>query len=190
MMLQKALKLSLKAGYLDTLAAAHAEQGQFEDAIREQKKAIDLLAGKGGTEKYLAEYRERLKSYEAHKTWRETQAEAEYDLGEDIVHLESKGGKKTVSQTELPAGAQVSSQKFFSVQVGAFRSPENAEKLTAQLKKKGYAARAIPMLYSGGKVLHTVLCGKYTTLQQAKAAAAALSKTEKMSSSIRAIDAP
>lgn len=187
---QKALELSLKDNYLDTLAAAYAEQGQFEDAIKAQEKAIDLLAGKGRTEKYLAEYRERLKSYEAHKTWRETQAEAEYDLGEDIVHLESKGGKKTVSQTEPPAGAQVSSQKFFSVQVGAFRSPENAEKLTAQLKKKGYAARAIPMLYSGGKVLHTVLCGKYTTLQQAKAAAAAFSKNEKMSSSIRAIDAP
>jgi tetratricopeptide (TPR) repeat protein len=187
---QKALKLSLKESYLDTLAAAHAEEGKFEDAITTQKRAIALLTGKGKTEEHLAEYRERLKSYEAHKTWRQTLAEAEYDLGEDIVHLESKGGKKTVSQTEPPAGGHVFSQKIFSVQVGAFRSPENAEKLTARLKKKGYAARAIPMLYSGGKVLHTVLCGKYTTLEQAKAAAAAFSKNEKMSSSIRAIDAP
>ncbi|MBW1703510.1 MAG: SPOR domain-containing protein, partial [Deltaproteobacteria bacterium] len=136
---------------------------------------------------------ERLKSYEAHKTWRQTQAEAEYDLGEDIIHwarLQSEGGKDQVSQTEAAGGAHVSSQKIFSVQVGAFRSRVNAEKLTARLKKKGYAARAIPMLYSGGKVLHTVLCGKYATLQQAKAAAAAFSKNEKMSSSIRAIDAP
>jgi tetratricopeptide (TPR) repeat protein len=171
----KALELSLKAGYLDTLAAAYAEQGQFEDATREQEKAIDLLAGKGGTEKRLAAYRERLKSYKEHKTWRQTLVEAE----------DEQGGEK-----ETPAGSQVSTPKIFSLQVGAFQSRENAEKMTARLKKKGYAAWTVPMPYSGGKVLHTVLCGKYDTLDQAKTAAAALKKNENISSSIRAIDTP
>jgi len=81
-------------------------------------------------------------------------------------------------------------QKIFSVQVGAFRSLKNAEKLTARLKKKGYAARTIPMLYSGGKVLHTVLCGKYNKLSQAKTAAAQLRENENISTSIRAIEKP
>lgn len=175
---KKAVERNPRAGTFDTLAAAHAEQGQFEDAVNSQKKAIRLLKEKGGTEECLAAYRERLKSYEARKPWHQTLAEAEYGQAGDLVHEESPGGR------------QASNQKIFSLQVDAFEYIENAERLTAQLKKKDYEAWTVPMTDSGGKVLHTVFCGKYASMAQAKEAAAALKKNENISPSIREIDTP
>ena len=67
---QKAVELSPRASFLDTLASAYAEVGKFEDAIITQEKAITLLKKEGKTEK-LVDYMERLNSYKAHKPWRE-----------------------------------------------------------------------------------------------------------------------
>jgi len=61
--------------FLDTLAAAHAEAGDFEAAISAQEKAIQLLREKGRpdeVEKKLSEYSNRLEHYKARKPWRET----------------------------------------------------------------------------------------------------------------------
>jgi tetratricopeptide (TPR) repeat protein len=52
------------AGFLDTLAVAHAAAGQFAEAIEYQRRAIELA---GEDEK--AEYRSRLELYEAGKTF-------------------------------------------------------------------------------------------------------------------------
>ena len=54
------------AGYLDTLAAAHADERQFDDAVKRVKEAI-LLAG----EKEKAGMNERLKLYESRKSYRD-----------------------------------------------------------------------------------------------------------------------
>lgn len=55
------------AAYLDTFAAAYAELGRFEDAVRTQKRAVGRL-GRGSLRD---EYRRHLKSYENKKPWRE-----------------------------------------------------------------------------------------------------------------------
>jgi tetratricopeptide (TPR) repeat protein len=55
---------------LDTLAAAYAEAGKFEDAVKTQEKAISLLSEKD-KDKYLSEYTEHLNFYKARKPWRE-----------------------------------------------------------------------------------------------------------------------
>jgi tetratricopeptide (TPR) repeat protein len=67
---RRAVEISSEADHLDTLSAAYAEAGRFEDAIRTQEDAIKKL-GEEGTEGEAAEYKERLASYKAHKPWRE-----------------------------------------------------------------------------------------------------------------------
>ena len=53
--------------YMDTLAAAYAEAGEFTDAIRMQQRAIDLLKAQG---KAVSDHEDRLKLYEQKKPFR------------------------------------------------------------------------------------------------------------------------
>ncbi|MFC1579791.1 tetratricopeptide repeat protein [Thermodesulfobacteriota bacterium] len=55
---------------LDTLAAAYAEAGKFEDAVKTQEQAIRQLKIKGKEEE-LEEFKERLNTYRDKKPWRE-----------------------------------------------------------------------------------------------------------------------
>ncbi len=68
---QKAVELDRSACWLDTLAAAYAEAGKFEDAITTQEKAIALHEKEGVTKNHIDKFIERLNYYKAHKPWRE-----------------------------------------------------------------------------------------------------------------------
>ena len=54
---------------IDTLAAAYAEVGRFNEAIRTQERVIAILKKKGASN--IPEYVKHLESYKAHKPWRE-----------------------------------------------------------------------------------------------------------------------
>ena len=54
------------ASYLDTLAAAYAETGQFEKAVTAQQEAIALLQ----TDEEKTDYQSRLKLYETNAPYR------------------------------------------------------------------------------------------------------------------------
>ncbi len=56
--------------YWDTLAAAYAESGKFEDAEKTQEKAIEMLNEKD-KDKKISEYTEHLNFYKAKKPWHE-----------------------------------------------------------------------------------------------------------------------
>ena len=67
--------------YIDTLAAAHAEPGDFDSAIRFQQETIERLREpkyeiKNPEERHafhehrLASYQARLTSYQPHQSWR------------------------------------------------------------------------------------------------------------------------
>jgi uncharacterized protein len=58
--------------YLDTLAAAYAEAGRFEDAARAQQRAIDALQGAAEDETRAA-FRERIELYRSGQPYREAQ---------------------------------------------------------------------------------------------------------------------
>ena len=60
-----------EAGYLDTLAAAYAEAGKFEEAIKWQEKAIELATKESDKE----EMRNHLKLYEAGTPYRDSPKE-------------------------------------------------------------------------------------------------------------------
>ena len=57
------------ASYLDTLAAAFAEAGDFAKAVTVQKEAIALLR----SEKEIQDYASRLKLYESNTPYHENQ---------------------------------------------------------------------------------------------------------------------
>jgi tetratricopeptide (TPR) repeat protein len=67
---QKAVKMNENYMTLDTLAAAYAEAGRFNDAIRKQEKAIALLKEEDSKTE-INYYIERLEYYKAHKPWKE-----------------------------------------------------------------------------------------------------------------------
>jgi tetratricopeptide (TPR) repeat protein len=65
---QKAVSLRQTACFFDTLSAAYAEMGRFDDAKATQKKAIELLMEEG-KDYELEIYKQRLACYENGKPW-------------------------------------------------------------------------------------------------------------------------
>jgi TPR repeat protein len=58
------------AYWMDTLAAAYAEQGKFDDAVTTQKKVISML--KMENVRKRKEFYDRLKSYQEKRPWRDS----------------------------------------------------------------------------------------------------------------------
>ena len=65
---QRALALGRNASYLDTLAAAYAELGRFEEAVAAQRQALALA---GAESPLAAEFNVRLSAYLRSEPWRE-----------------------------------------------------------------------------------------------------------------------
>ncbi len=65
--------------YVDTLAAAYAEMGDFEAAIKRQEEAISLLGDDETSENMRKDYENRLKLYQEGKPYREP-SQSEGDL--------------------------------------------------------------------------------------------------------------
>jgi tetratricopeptide (TPR) repeat protein len=70
-MAEKAIESAqhVTANSLDTLAAAYAEAGRFQDAIATQTRQINMLKEQGKTNE-IAKSIERIEHYKAHKPWR------------------------------------------------------------------------------------------------------------------------
>ena len=66
---ERAVELDRDAHNLNTLSAAYAEVGRFDEAIRTQLQAIALLK-KEDENRYMADFQRHLERYNAHKPWR------------------------------------------------------------------------------------------------------------------------
>jgi tetratricopeptide (TPR) repeat protein len=67
---EKALRINEVDYVLNTLAAAYAEAGRFQEAVESQEKAIEKLKESGNL-KDMLKYEKRLQSYKAGKPWRD-----------------------------------------------------------------------------------------------------------------------
>ena len=68
---EKGLELGKDPSILDTLAAAYAEAGKFEDAIKIEEEVILMLKKEENASFQINECTEHLNYYKSHKPWRE-----------------------------------------------------------------------------------------------------------------------
>lgn len=80
-----------------------------------------------------------------------------------------------VATTAAPAPAKAKPTGRWTIQVGAFKSAANADKLAARLRAKGLTVEVVPVV-SGGKTLHRVRVGDFATAKGAKKTVAELKK--------------
>jgi general secretion pathway protein A len=95
-----------------------------------------------------------------------------------------------VSSPEPPVELSDSVKKpvmTHSVQVGAYRYPENAQQVTAQLNAKGYSARIMKITDAGGRIWYTVRIGDHPSRQAAQAQADEYTRREQKQSVVRPI---
>ncbi len=67
---REAVRLENDPYYRDTLAAAYAEAGQFDNAVAEQERAIEMLWAAGQRDE-IADYQTRLDLYRGRQPYRE-----------------------------------------------------------------------------------------------------------------------
>jgi|GEM_PF-1649339 len=103
-MARKAVALKPLPNILDTLAAAYAEAGQFEDAVKTQKEAIALLKESGRTQS-LTKYGERLDAYENQQPWRDTSVTQHLEAdADDVASPDAKADEGMVQTDPDQAG--------------------------------------------------------------------------------------
>ncbi len=85
-----------------------------------------------------------------------------------------------IAKTKTPKAIEKkpAAKPSYSVQVGAFRNPQNANRYMSQLKKKGYGAYIFMKTDSKARAWHTVRIGDYTNLSEASSAQSMFKKKE------------
>jgi tetratricopeptide (TPR) repeat protein len=90
---RKAINIKTSPNYLDTLAAAYAENGQYKEAASVQRKVIALLTQEEQLDR-LDIYLERLKKYESNEPWREGDKPTDKPAREAVESVEKKTEKQ------------------------------------------------------------------------------------------------
>jgi tetratricopeptide (TPR) repeat protein len=173
-------------GTLDTQAAAHAELGQFKEALATGEKALRLLKSQGGegAEEYearLALYRKGLPVRLASEGASETPGR--HPVQDAVPALPP--GRETPSREETADQGPEAVARPLTLQTGAFQNKALAEKRREELKAKGFAAWLSTRMDSQGKAWHIVNVGHYDNMIQAKAAYEAFTEKTGLASIIR-----
>ena len=172
---QKAVELSPEANFLDTLAAAYAEVGRFDDATATQKRAIIVLRKEGKADE-LAEYIERLNSYKAHKPLRE-QYVAQVRI-DDKYAFEASGVKPEEAVPQQVSKGLVSPKEQgaypYTIQICSLQYRERSNRVVMELRKKGDHAFTSHAHIPGKGDWYRVFLGFYRTREEAQKAALAL----------------
>ncbi|QTA90303.1 SPOR domain-containing protein [Desulfonema magnum] len=165
---KKAVEIHSEPNFLDTLAAAYAETGNFENAITTQKNAIALSDSEGKIE-VLAEYAEHLKSYAAHKPWREHSATRASD--------DKKTADSSPCLTKETAIPHEKKTCIYTIHILSYLNDKKmCDRAAAGLRKKGIPAFAMSVHIPGKGNWHHVFVGRYETPEDANNAFEKLEK--------------
>lgn len=104
---------------------------------------------------------------------------ASFPIPEPELEVEPESVGETVAE-EVQAAA-------FSIQVGAFRSPENSAKALEELRNRGYEPYVVELPGSRNRVLHAVRVGRYTDRAEALRAAADFRRREQMAAIVERV---
>jgi len=167
-MARKAVEFNPIPDFMDTLAAAYAGAGNFEDAIATQKSVIALLKQEGRTD--LTEYIEHLKRYEASKPLGGRYGDQEQNKNKDGV----KGTGSRVKGEEADSLTQTSYP--YTIQVSSYRDKERSNQVAMKLRKKGDHAFTSPAHIRGKGNWFRVFVGYFRNLEEVKKAAFKLKK--------------
>jgi Tfp pilus assembly protein PilF/cell division septation protein DedD len=174
---KKVTETNPEAGFRATLAAAYAEAGKFEDAVKVQESIIALLNEKGKKEQ-LSDYEERLKFYKNHRPWRE-----EYALQENIIEKHTaKGTGDKIAEgkpKQLPERKALSKKPGtypYTIQVVSCKDHEMSNRMVTDLRKKGDYAFNSRVQIPGKGDWTRIFIGFHENLKEAQKAVLELKK--------------
>jgi tetratricopeptide (TPR) repeat protein len=191
---QKAVEIDPTIDSLDTMSAAYAANGQFNKAIDNQKKVIELMIQQDRADE-MEPYIDHLKEYKAHRPLRISYAAEK--SSQQAIAVKKPPEPKAQSRpkkppVERPHKAQTKPQKSsaapsqkpadnlgplpYTIQVSAYRDLQKSLAVATRLKKNGDPAFTCPVLIPGKGQWNRVFVGFYQSLDEAKKAAARLKK--------------
>jgi len=185
---ERAVEINSRETFIDTLAAALAEKGKFNEAVSIQEKAIDLYKKAGGKVK-LAQYRERLNSYKNNKPWRQY-----FIIRKVIKYKEKKIEVKSAQVIEQNESKQVILRKPhsnlhstypYTIQISSYREKEKSNRKAIELRKSGDMAFTSYAHIPGKGDWHRIFIGFYKSLSEAEKAGAALKKRNFLYADVR-----
>lgn len=177
---KKATALSPEAEYLDTLAAAYAQTGEFGEAAGAQNLAVELLKREHQTSK-LPAYSKRLQKYRSLET-RMVARQAdkpEKERKQDKSLSSRPPESKPVTETQTPVKAEISYRhgRFpYLVQIGSFQDRGEASETALRYRAKGDPVLTSPARIVGKGLWHRIFAGCYPDLDSAGRSLAALKK--------------
>lgn len=189
---KKAVAINATIDSLDTMSAAYAANGQFDKAIDNQKKVIELMIQQDMTSE-MDPYIDHLKKYKAQRSLRISYATAKAEQNTVAVKKPLKAQtrprkpsaakplKAPAKAKKLPAPAPQSPAGNlgplpYTIQVSAYRNRQTSLAVAGKLKKNGDPAFTCPVLIPGKGVWHRVFIGFYQSPDEAKKAAGRLKK--------------
>ncbi|MEE4263999.1 MAG: SPOR domain-containing protein [Desulfobacteraceae bacterium] len=174
---KKAMAIAKTVDSLDTMSAAYAANGQFDEAIASQKKVIELVVRQNRADE-MDSYLEHLVNYKAHKPLRISYGTAKTSENETTVAkppgIDPKANKKPAAQPQIPADNL--GPLPYTIQVSAYRDPQKSIDVATKLKDNGDPAFTCPVLIPGKGEWHRVYIGFYKSLDEAQKAADLLKK--------------
>jgi len=174
---KNAVKIAETLDSLDTMSAAYAANGQFDEAIASQKKVIELVVRQNRTDE-MDSYLDHLVNYKAHKPLRISYVTAKTPENEATVakpaKVAPKAKKTPAARPQIPAGNL--GPLPYTIQVSAYRDLQKSIDVATKLKNSGDPAFTCPVIIPGKGEWHRVYVGFYQSLDEAKKAAGLLKK--------------